>query len=78
MITLKYPGPDPTEGGYFQVQVPYVPGKRVQHYLREARLMSVSLRCRVVDEQSRRPIRMGESPADGASICLLLSGKSMS
>jgi len=70
VIQIKFPGPDPTEGGWVMHELDFVPGKRLQYYLRDVRLIGLAKRSAVREEHSRRPVRMTEALTDETSIVL--------
>lgn len=70
MIQVKFPGPDPTEGGWVMHELDFVPGKRLQYYLRDVRLIGLARRSAVMEEHSRRRVRMTEALTDETSIVL--------
>lgn len=70
MITIKYPNPDPYEGGYLAQDLPYVPGKTLRLYLKEMRLLPVALRSNIRNEATREVLRLTWPLSDGVSVVL--------
>lgn len=78
MIQIKFPGADPTEGGWVMHELDHVPGRRLQYYLRDARLIGLSRRCHVVEESTQKKLRLSDAPVDGACIVLRPAGRAES
>ena len=74
MITVKYQSKDPNEGWLAQT-LPFVPGKRMKYYLKDLRMIALSLRCDVIHELSREKIRLNVVPPDGSSIIMQPAGR---
>lgn len=70
-LFLRYPSPG---GGIKCLQLPWVAGKRLQFYLKEAQLVGTRLRCRLVSRTRRCFLRMSYVPQPNEEISLTQPG----
>jgi hypothetical protein len=66
MLQISYPTP----AGRKVMELPWRPGLRVRHYLREYSMIALWLRCKSVDRRTRRKVRLQEIPYPGQVIFL--------
>lgn len=74
-LFLRYPAPG---GRANNVTLPWVAGKRLQLYLKEAQLIGTRLRCRLVSRTRKCFLRMSYVPHPNEEIALVLPGMPLS
>lgn len=72
-VTIRFPSP----AGQKMKTIPWRGGTRIRHYLRDAGVLAVRFRCKMINGAGRR-VRLNYIPEPGETVTLALIARAMS